>query len=265
MAAPPFLRRRSVRLLWQVGGGLLTVAMLVLGTAQVVVALAHENETVEEEFEAGIRLLDVGSDAGSVRIVGSDVDHIEMTAEVSHGLRRTDLDWDVDGDRLVVDTSCPFMFSDFCHVSFTFRVPRDIDLDIDSDSSITVDTIDGGAVLESEGGRIEATRMSGNLDMHSDAGRVVGTDLSSRLVQASSDAGLVELAFSEPPDNVVADSDAGRVEVVLPGGDERAPYRVEADTDAGDEEVAVDPGGPSDGSITATSDAGNVTVRYASS
>jgi hypothetical protein len=258
-----FRRRPGVRRAWRIGGVLLTAVVMVFATGTVVSALAHEEETVEETFD-DIRFLEVNDTAGTVRIVGGSGDQVEMTAEVSHGLRRTGLSWEVEGDRLHVESSCPILFTQFCSVSYTFTVPRDLELDIHAERSIEADAVDGDAVLSSDAGRIEVTRMGGNLRMHSDAGRVTGTAIESEQVDASSDAGRVELVFASPPRNVHADSDVGRVEVVVPRTESESDqvYNVHADTDAGDTDVQVVDSPEADRAITATSDAGNVTVRY---
>jgi hypothetical protein len=80
-------------------------------------------------------------------------------------------------------------------------------------------------------------------------------------VEASSDAGSVRLFFDEAPTDVVADSDAGSVEVVVP--DDGEPYRVTADSDSGSVTTDVDQSRDASRSIVATTDAGSATVRYA--
>jgi hypothetical protein len=263
MDAPQPRHRSSVRRLWRIGGALAAVVMVFFATTQVVVALAHEEELIEREFPADdIRVLDVDSEAGSVEIVGADTDVIEMTADVSHGLRRTGYGWEENGDRLEVHSSCPVMFSDFCRVTFTFTVPRELALEINTNASIRVDSIDGDANLSASDGRVEVSDMSGDLIIDSDASRVTGTQLSSRDVEASSDAGRVELRFSAPPDIVIADSDAASVEIVVPDREPPDAYRVVTDTDDGSEEVGVVNDPNATRIITATTDAGSVDVRY---
>jgi hypothetical protein len=263
-SSTPTRRRPGVRKAWWIAGALLTVVVVVFATGSVVSALAHEEETVRETFDGtAITSLKVDSRAGSVRILGGDGDRIEMVAEVSHGLRRTELSWEVDDDRLHVESSCPILFSQFCTVTFTFHVPRGMDLDVHADQSIEADTIDGDAVLAADAGHVEVTRMTGHLQLDSDAGLVSGTVLTSEQVQASSDAGRVELEFDTPPTSVTADSDAGSVEIVVP--DDGADYRVYADSDASSDDVTVDQRSDVDRNVSATSDAGSVTVRYATS
>jgi hypothetical protein len=72
----------------------------------------------------------------------------------------------------------------------------------------------------------------------------------------------VRLEFLDPPDDVVASSDNGSVEVVIPDVGAIA-YRVDAESDNGTVSfpIRTDPDG--DRTITATSDNGDVTITYA--
>lgn len=100
-----------------------------------------------------------------------------------------------------------------------------------------------------------------SVQAESQAGSVVGEGLTSTIVDASSDAGDVTLAFSVAPADVSASSSAGDVLVYLP--DDGTAYRVDARSTDDDERVAVrtDPEGAR--SVAATSSAGSVEVAYA--
>jgi hypothetical protein len=258
-------RAPAARTGWKVLGGLFAAVMLAWGTSQVVTALAHEEETFVEEFAAGdVTLVDVHNTAGSVVVRGSDRagDTIRVTTRVDHGLRRTGHSERLEGDRLVLDTSCPIFFTTFCNVKYTIDVPTEIDLSVrGSGGSISVTEVTGHVDLDSDGGGVDVERVGGEvLRMDSDAGSVSAVDVRSTDVEATSDAGGVTVQFASDPQTVRADSDAGGVELVLPpdGG----PYRVEADSSAGGVETSVNTSRTSERTITATSDAGGVTVRY---
>jgi Putative adhesin len=258
-------RAPAVRTAWKVLAGLFAAVMLAWGTSQVVTVLAHQEETFVEEFAAGdVTLVDVHNSAGSVVVRGSDRadDTIRVTTRVDHGLRRTGHSERIEGDRLVLDTSCPLFLTTFCEVRYTIDVPREIDLSVrGSGGSITVTDVTGDVDLDSDAGGVDVERVGGDrLRMDSDAGSVSAADVRSTDVEATSDAGSVTVRFAGDPRTVRADSDAGGVELVLPpdGG----PYRVEADSSAGGVETSVNTSRTSDRRITATSDAGSVTVRY---
>jgi hypothetical protein len=259
---PPRSRARAA---WKVLGGLFAAFLLVTGVIQVVVRLAHEEFTIVEEFPAGeVARLDVDSDTGRVTIRGSDAnrDTVRVTARVSHGLRRTGHSQRLQDDRLVLDSTCPIFFSDFCEVRYTVEVPTDMDVVVRSSTGrIVVEGVNGDVDLSTDAGSIEVADVDGDLlRMDSDSGSVDATAVGSSDVVATTDAGRVYTGFVDAPRAVRADSDAGRVEVVLPEGDEA--YDVEADSAAGSVDVEVNQDSRSSRSVTATSEAGSVTVRY---
>jgi hypothetical protein len=258
------LRTPVARGAWKVLGGLFAAALLVFGVLQAVVALAHEEYTIVEEFPArDVAMLDVRNSAGSVTIRGSDSNRetITVTARISHGLRKTGHRESLQGDRLVLDTSCPVFLSSFCDVRYTVEVPTEIDVVVRGASgTIDLNGITGDVDLDSDAGGIDVARVGGGLlRMDSDAGSVTATAVRSDDVEATSDAGGVYVAFADAPRAVWADSDAGGVEVVLPAG---GAYDVEAHSSAGGEEIRVNDDPSSRRTVNATSDAGGVTVRY---
>jgi hypothetical protein len=263
--AEEMLRAPLVRGAWKVIGGIAAAVLLVFGGIQVVVQLAHEEYTVVEEVPAAdVAMLDVRNDAGSVIVRGSDrnSETITVTARVSHGLRRTGHRQSLQGERLVLESTCPAIFTSFCDVRYTVDVPTDIDVVVRGASgSIVVSDVNGDVDLDTDSGGIDVARVEGGLlRMDSDAGSVTATAVGSPDVEATSDEGGVYVAFTEAPDAVWADSDAGGVEIVLPRGEEE--YGVEADSNAGGVDITVDQDPSSPRTITATSDAGGVTVRY---
>lgn len=86
-----------------------------------------------------------------------------------------------------------------------------------------------------------------------------GTDLSGTTADVSADNGRIELAFSEPPDLVVASSDNGSIDIALPPVD--GGYRVETAADNGRENIEVTDDPASTRVIRANSDNGSITVR----
>jgi hypothetical protein len=255
-------RRPAVRQLWRVGGSLAAVGILGFGTLQSVTRIAHEEETIVTELDgSSVRSVSIRNGAGSIHLVGTDSDTVTVHAEVSHGLRSTGHTERIEGDRLVLRASCPVLGSDFCNVAYRVEVPRDVSVELRSDSRITVRDIAGSVDASSDNGRVQATRIDGNVRLESDNGRVVGQSLASPVAIVDSDNGRVELSFAEPPESVSATSDNGSVEVVVP--DTRDAYVVSVSSDNGTAsgtDVRTDP--DSRQTITADSDNGDVTVRY---
>jgi hypothetical protein len=253
----------GVRRAWRIVGSLGVALLLIYGVYQAVVGLAHEEYTFERSFDAeGIAVVEVDHNAeGSIRIVGADTDTISVTAHVDDGLRRTGHNERVDGDRLVLDSSCPMFGSVFCRVSYSLEVPHGVEVVATTNNGrVTVTDIDGDVEARSDNGQVELARIGGTIRADGDNGSLVLVELTSADVEASSDNGRVELQFDEPPQRVVADSDNGSVEVVVP--DDDRPYLLDTDTDNGSvqESVAHDPS--STRLIQATTDNGDVVVRY---
>ena len=265
---PQFRQRRpaltpGLRRLWKVGGVLWVLVALPFGAMQVATTLAHTRETVVKEFPAaGVTGVDIGNGNGSVTVVGSDTPVVRVTARISHGWARTGNDVELVDGRVRADTHCPVFFTQFCSVAYTVEVPRTMALTVDSDNgSVFASDLTGDVTLSSDNGRVEAERLDGDLRLSSSNGRVSGRDLRADGVEADSSNGRIELSFVEPPRVVGASSSNGEVDIVVP--DDRTTYRVDAGADNGSVSVVVDQSRRSDNVITASSDNGAVSVRYA--
>ena len=261
-SGPP-RRSPAARVLRRLGGGLLVVLMLAFGVSQVIAALAHEQRRLDNSYSAeGIGTVEIHNGAGGqVEVVGTDTDTIRVRTHINDGLRRTDYSEQVEGDRLVMRSSCSALFSYHCSVSYQVEAPAGVSILVSSDSGhLDVSDIDGNVDVASDGGGIDLTRIGGSVHARSDAGGVTAVGLRGDQVTVSSDAGGVRVDFDEEPQSVVATSDAGSVEVVLPRGS--AEYKVTADSDAGSVTTEVDTSPFAERTIVATSDAGSVTVRY---
>jgi DUF4097 and DUF4098 domain-containing protein YvlB len=246
---------------WIIIGSLITVAALGFGTLNVVGLLAHEEVTETATFDgSAVEVVDIGTDNGSIEIVGGTGDEIRLVVEISHGIRRTSHRAAVDGSTLVVRSSCPIL-SSWCHVDYRLEVPAEVALVARIDNGrLTVRDLDGGVDVDGDNGSIELTRLSGSVTASTDNGRLVATGLRSGTVLADSDNGRVSLGFAEPPSTVQATTDNGSVEIVLPVGSES--YRVDVDTHHGSTDVGVRTDPSSDRVIVGRTNNGSVTVRY---
>lgn len=257
---------RMVRSGWRLGGSLVTVGMLVVGVTQVVLAVAREEYTVERTFDAaGIATIDVRSSSGSVTVVGTDAgsDTIAVTAHVSDGLRRTDHEEYVEGDRLLLETTCPFL-SDFCEVEYVIEAPAGVDVGVRAQyGDITASYLQGDMEMESGHGRIEVVGIEGDVRLHSGYGSVSATGVAASVVDASSSHGDVSVELADAPRTVEATSAYGDVDVVVP--EDGSVYDVvRSGTDMGVLATPISTDPSSERSITATSGQGDVTIRYGS-
>jgi DUF4097 and DUF4098 domain-containing protein YvlB len=247
--------------LWLIAGSILTLGVLALFTVHVVSLLAHEVVTETKTVPAaGINLLDVRNADGRVEVVGGDVDEITVTAKVSHGLRPTRYRVAVEGDAVVVRSSCPLL-STWCGVDQRIVIPSDLAVRASSSNGqVILEDLTGPVNASSNNGAVELTRLSGDLTLRSDNGRVDGKVLESKVVVARSANGFVRLQFAEPPTDVTATSSNGYVDVVLP--DTEVAFKVVAESSNGGTDIGVRTDPSSDRTITATSANGHVEVRY---
>ena len=259
---PPRREPSVVRGLWKAFAALLVLGAFVSGTFQIVTLLAHEERIEVTTYEAeGIARIDVDNSAGSVRIVGTEGDSIEVTAEISDGLRATGESQTVVGDTLELRGTCPNFGSDWCRVSYTISLPQSLDVRVDADDgSVDVADITGDVDVDTDNGSIEMESLAGSIRATNDNGRIEGIRLTSTRVSADTDNGRINLTFVAPPASVVATSNNGSVEVVVP--DDGTAYRLDMDTDNGstnNQLPLVD--ATSERSIVLRTDNGSVTAR----
>jgi hypothetical protein len=252
-----------VRAAWKAAASLAAVAMLLWGVNLGVTQLAHEERTVTTGYDAaGIDVLDVAIDSGSLTVVGRETDRITVTARISDGLRATSERQQVDGDRLVLRAGCAAFFTNFCNVDYTVEVPERLAVKarLENDGARATGTR-GDLDLRSDNGRIEV-RGSGDgvVVLRSSNGNVVGTDLRAADVDAHSDNGRVELTFVEPPSKVEGTSSNGDVTVEVP--DDGTAYAVDTGSANGSSAAAVRTDPASTRRIRVASDNGDVLIAY---
>jgi hypothetical protein len=203
----------------------------------------------------------VRSDAGSARIVGADRDDIVVDAKITYGLQKPGNEVRVEGDTLVVDSSCSAWSNTWCDVDYTVQVPRDVTVVARaSGGGLRIEGLDGPVDASSSGGGVRVTDTGGDLRLSSSGGGVRGEGLRSPVVDADSSGGGVRLTFVEAPRTVRADSSGGGVTVEVPGP---FAYNIDADSSGGGVDVSGVRHDPtSERSITVDSSGGGVTVRY---
>jgi hypothetical protein len=251
------------RVLWRLFGGILVVAGLVWGAYNVITVLAHESRVETASFAAGdLTALDVRNSAGPVRIVGTDTDEVTVVAEVHDGLRATGFSQEVVGSTLELRGSCPNFGSDWCRVDYEITIPRSLDVLVHADDgTIDVRDVDGTVDVDGDNGSIELSGLAGIVLASNDDGRIEGLALRASHVEATNDNGRVTLVFSEPPTTVIADTDNGSLEVVVPDTGET--YAVDMETDNGDEDNTIPTAPDSSRTITLQTDNGSITARTA--
>ncbi|HVL06543.1 MAG TPA: DUF4097 family beta strand repeat-containing protein [Acidimicrobiales bacterium] len=246
---------------WLVLGAIAVTVTLAFGTFQVVSLLARSTDETTTTFEA-VRHLEIGNDAGRIRLRPSTDGTLRIEREVVRGLTKPSYSERREGDRLIVDAECrgPGMW---CRVQLDVSVPAGVSVDASGGGgSVRADGLDAGLRLRSSGGGITVVASGPVLDLSSSGGSVSVEAAKAREIKARSSGGSVRIRSAVVPDTVDARSSGGSVTVEVPDGP--TAYRVDASSSGGSTrtEVRADP--TSARRITADSSGGSVTVRYLS-
>jgi DUF4097 and DUF4098 domain-containing protein YvlB len=264
VTAPDAPRPRG-RTAWLVLGGFAAVVGVLFGVGWTLGALANETRTITREFDDdAITTVDVGSGSGEVLVVGDREPGtgIEVRTRLTDGLWDGRHSEEVVGDRLEIRADCPFFFSVRCDVRIEVHAPRTMDVVVKTDNGdAQVRRFDGSVQATSDNGDIRAEDLAGPVRFSTDNGDVVAGDLRSSTVDSETDNGDVALDFTDPPLDVLADSDNGDLLVRLPRDD--VGYALVTETDHGTITTPIRTDPESERRITARSDNGDITIRYA--
>ena len=180
-----------------------------------------------------------------------------------------------DGRLSLADPACE---SSDCSVSFAVIVPPDVTATVATEGGpITVSGI-AGANLDSGGGPVSATKISGPLTVISGGGSLTldglagplsadtgggplsARDIASEIATVITSGGDASVVFSAAPDSVTMSTDGGAARLVVPGG----PYKLNATSDGGGPQsvrIATDPAAHR--SITVISGGGSLVIEPA--
>ena len=257
LGTPP---RRSPRWLW---AGSVLAALMLLGLGyQHLGTIAREQVTDVRVVDAtGLTQIHVRTSAGRVEVVGADVDTVTVHATIDHGLRPSQDDQRIVGDRLELRASCPILSWAWCSVDYRIEVPRSLDVTIRSTfDRVEVAGLDGTVDVRSSNGSVDAVDLAGWATLGATNGSVRGEGLTASSVEVRSTNGSVRLHFATEPDAVVARTVNGSVEVVVPPTERT--YALDVSTVNGPTEATVRADPTSEFPIEARSINGTVRVRY---
>ncbi len=229
----------GVRIAWLAIASLFALGLLLYGTFAVVDVLAHERIT-EITTHDGVNTVVIQSSDGRVQVRADDVAEVTANARVSEGLRATGVSRLLDGDRLVLRSTCPNLGGTWCSVDWDVVVPVGTDV-----------------ILRSDEDRAVVTGEFRTVDLRSEHEGVT-FDGFARSVVVESEHGSVAVRLAEAPDSVRALSEHGNVNVVVPDVD--GGYRVDVSSDQGSTDIGVRTDPNAARTIEARSGHGNVTV-----
>lgn len=232
----------DVRVLLRGLGVTLALLLVAAGGLSVAGSLARESRGEQASYP-GVRVIDVDVSFEDVEVVAGPGPSVSLSRKVSWSLRRPNTTRRLDGDRLVVRSSCPVDLGRGCSGRLRLVVPADVVVR-----------------AHSSGGDVRVVGLTGPLDLSSSGGDVNGEDVASGSVAAASSGGDVRLTMARPPSKVVASSGGGEVEVSVPR--DTTGYRVDASSSGGSRRVDVPVDPTSLRTIRVRSGGGDVRVGY---
>lgn len=254
---------RALAITLGVVGGVVAIGAMGLAAASSIASTVFTGQggaqTVTADV-AGVRGLDVSSNAGDFRIAFGDVDEAVLEAESDSGswtLRR-------DGDALVVDSPRHwFGFSWDFRQSAVLTLPRSLE-GVDLDVSISAGSFDaagtfGEVSYDLSAGDFEIEGSATSLDADMSAGNSVIELSGLRTASFEVSAGDLwgDLTGGEAPDAIDIDVSAGSVELQLPD----VPYAVTTESAFGDITSNVDESSRAPRTISVELAAGDVTLQ----
>ncbi len=167
---------------------------------------------------AGVKTLTVSNQAGTTQVTAASgagqIHVVQRPAGKPTAYRKTA------GSAATIGARCPggVHFGD-CHMDYQIQLPPGIALTVAGDA--------GRVILRGGLTRAQVT---------THAGQVSGTGLGRGSFTVATQVGEVDLAFASAPARVKVTTDAGAIDVTVPGG---ASYKVTTSTTVGDQDVTV--------------------------
>ncbi len=247
-------------------GAILTaVALLALtGSAWYWLSGGRVTNTVTQRqvYRQPVEHIEVDLAGGDVTVVGGPPDAVAVTRQLSwSGHGEPTVSERFDGTTLRIEQpQCPGGGNQ-CSASYELVAPPGTALTVHTDGgSIRTDGIAGTEILHTSGGDVTVNHASGNLDLSTSGGSITGSDLSCAETIAGTSGGDISLRYESAPGRVVAGTSGGGVQVTVPDGDR---YRVQAGATGGTADVQVSQDAGATRSITARTEGGDVSIRYA--
>ncbi|GAB3287471.1 DUF4097 family beta strand repeat-containing protein [Parasphingorhabdus pacifica] len=220
---------------------------------------------------SGIRSVEVTSGSGDVQVrhVPNAPARVEERSNSWFG-RDAGTQYAVNGDELLLDTSCGWSCSVDYVVTLPVPVPVDgelgsgdlevfgmsaVDTDVGS-GDVTVRDVAGTVRAHTGSGEIELARVGGSLDVRTNSGEIEGTDVGGRDVQARTGSGGIELDLLDSR-SLRAETGSGEITLGVPA----EVYRVDSDTGSGETEVEVRQDPNAERQLTLSTGSGNILVE----
>lgn len=264
-------RRRALTIIGVVAGVLILGLVALLTVDGLATTTTHRIDPVTAEAV----VLDLTA-SGAVDVVGTDEDQVSVEVRVRDPLGLVSEDQRLEGERLILESSCTDFWIDFfnpCLVDYVVRVPtsteisgraRNAAVDVvgleadvnlsNRNGSMTVEDIEGLVRLETRNGAIDVSEVAGELFLDTRNGSITVSDSTSAgTVEVITSNGSIELTDVSGEEMTLLTNN-GRIDVIdgsaprvtartnnssVTMGFSTAPDYLDAETDNGDIEIVL--------------------------
>jgi len=248
---------------WWVCGALTVLALSASSGCKVegaAAGTAHQ-ESQQQKYQHAVSRVTIDLDSGDITLHTGSGGQVSVQRSLKWDSTKPTVTEGWTGDTLAITARCA-SGEHSCAADYQVDLPADVTVVAKTNAgNVTTRGIHGGQELRSDAGDLTVKDSGGALTLHTNNGRVTGTGLAAAQVDAGTDAGDVNLTLTTVPDSLTAKSSAGDIDLLVPKTD--GGYAVQAGTNAGAKRVLVDTSGSSKRRIVATTDSGDVQVRYA--
>lgn len=198
----------------------------------------EHTETRSYDVTEHVATVRVSSGGGRIDIIAREHDVVRVTETLRYNTDKPTPQHALHGEQLVLTSGCGDLTGN-CGVDYRLEVPSAV-----------------AARLDSAGGAVTVTALSGALDVDSDGGQVDGARIASTTFTARTGGGAADIQFTAPPDNIGIESGGGDVTIQLP----KESYAVDASAAGGNTTINVPVDGASPHKISVRSGGGDVLV-----
>ncbi|HTJ34445.1 MAG TPA: hypothetical protein VL738_14560 [Dactylosporangium sp.] len=175
-------------------------------------------QTASNSFEIkdDVSVVEVDSEGGGITIKAGGGATIKVTETLRYKSQKPDRKQSLDGGELILGSGgCP---GNDCSISYEIEMPSTLSVRLDS-----------------SGGRVSLSGLTGLIDVQSDGGSLAGESLAPPELNARTGGGPIDLKITQAPNRIDIDSEGGNVNLRLTSDG----YALEADLGGGKQSGSV--------------------------
>jgi hypothetical protein len=264
---------RRAHAAWLLFGGVLTGVVLAgCALGSWVVLNGHDKrmaETQQQSYQHQANRIELDVESGDVILAAGPAGQVSVERRLEWSGPKPVVEESWQGDTLHIRAQCPRagltqLGMTRCSTAYALRVPDGVVVEASVRSgAIRANDLKGELRLSNLFGNIEIANASGRIQVRSDIGSIMATGLSCTEADVKTQQGDVNLHFAAPPELLKTGAVTGNVEVAVPPpGKDTDGYQIRADARHGDRHIGVPEDPAARHQLFATTDDGDVYVRY---